>query len=101
MGEHSLWDGFQREVLVALGHTLLVPAGSRANDAARPGAASTVEVAGTGDSAQPPLLRALVRAGGGDLARLGALPALDTLRTPAAKRALWPRLRRLRRLPTS
>ena len=47
----------------------------------------------------PAVLDLRTAAAGGDLARLVDLPALDTLRTPAAKRALWPRLRRLRRLP--
>lgn len=73
------WDAFQREVLGALGHTLLVPA----------------EAAGDGGP-QSALLHALARAGAVDVARLANLPPLGELRTPAAKRALWPRLRRLR-----
>jgi hypothetical protein len=76
------WDGFQREVLAALGHQLYAVA-----DAAP--AAPSVQDA-------PPLLRALARAVGSDVATLPALPPLDQLRTPAAKRALWPRLRALR-----
>lgn len=87
------WDAFQREVLVALGHTLLVPA------ATHPGAASEGlnprGLAADGDP-QPALLRALARAAGVDVAHLANLPPLGELRTPAAKRALWPRLRRFR-----
>jgi hypothetical protein len=84
-----VWDPFQREVLAALGHELLVPAGAQP-DATRAGPAAAT-------AAMPPLLRALTRAAGGDPARLPPLPPLDQLRSPAAKRALWPRLRALRR----
>jgi hypothetical protein len=85
------WDPFQREVLAELGHRLYrfrggewraVPA---AEEAARPAA-----VPAGGDR----LWRALVRAAGTD-----ALPQLELealRRDPAAKRALWPRLRALR-----
>lgn len=86
------WDAFQREVLIALGHTLLVPA-TNAGDASE---ASNPRSHGTGGDPQPALLRALARAAGVDLAQLANLPPLGELRTPAAKRALWPRLRRLR-----
>jgi hypothetical protein len=83
-----MWDPFQREVLAALGHALLVPVAARAGGLSQDGAA---------DADLPPLLRALARAAGGDPARLPPLPPLAELRSPAAKRALWPRLRALRR----
>ena len=83
-------DGFQREMLAALGHELLVLAEDPAG--------LTTESAQASDMAgMPPLQQALLRAAGGDASRLAGLPPLDTLRTPAAKRALWPRLRALRR----
>jgi hypothetical protein len=82
-----MWDPFQREVLAALGHELLVPVAAQA--AAMPDVAHDADL--------PPLLRALARAAGGDPARLPPLPPLAELRSPAAKRALWPRLRALRR----
>lgn len=83
------WDPFQREALAELGHRLYR---MRADEP--PVANATV----VGDTHAPPsvdpLWRALVRAAGTD-----ALPQveLDGLRRdPAAKRALWPRLRALR-----
>ena len=81
------WDPFQREALVELGHRLYRVRGDEASASLGPPgsvAAATVD----------PLWRALVRAAGTD-----ALPRLElaALRTdPAAKRALWPRLRELR-----
>jgi len=76
-----MWDEVQREILAALGHEPLVLA----------------------PLPQDALLQALLRAaerdaGSADLpAVLRALPATATLRgNAAAKRALWPRLRRLR-----
>lgn len=89
-----MWDGFQREMLAALGHEVLVLA------AASPGAlaesAQAIDMAG-----MPPLRQALLRAVGGDASRLAGLPPLERLRTPGAKRALWPQLRALRRMPRS
>ena len=84
-----MWDAFQREVLAALGHEVLALA---AADAAGTTTAPAIDATG-----MPPLQRALLRAVGGDAARLAGLPPLAQLRTPAAKRALWPRLRALRR----
>jgi hypothetical protein len=79
-----MWTAFQREVLNALGHEPLVLAPPTIAD--------------------DPLVHALLRAAArdeqaDDLAHiLHALPALESLRrNPAAKRALWPQLRRLRR----
>ena len=85
-----MWDAFQREMLAALGHEVLALA--PVGDAAP----AQAEAAG-----MPPLQQALLRAVGGDATRLAGLPPLALLRTPAAKRALWPRLRALRRTPRS
>ena len=114
-----MWDAFQREMLSALGHEVVVLA--TAKDAgsieATPAKAAPVRVPFDATGMPPlqqalvravggdptrlaglaPLQQALLRAVGGDPARLAGLPSLDQLRTPAAKRALWPRLRALRR----
>lgn len=81
------WDPWQREVLEAMGHRVYVCA-------PRPGDIVPDD----------PLAHALLRAAGrsadddGAAALLRGLPPLATLRTdPAAKRALWPKLRALRR----
>lgn len=81
------WDPWQRDVLEALGHRVYARA-------PRPG-----EVV-----PDDPLAHALLRAAGrapGDAdaaALLRGLPPLAVLRAdPAAKRALWPALRALRR----
>lgn len=80
----AMWDPFQREMLQALGHVPYV-----ALDPALP---------------DEPLLDALLRAvgrdrGAGDAAQLARdWPKPAVLRgDAAAKRALWPQLRRLRR----
>jgi hypothetical protein len=85
-----MWDGFQREMLAALGHTVFVPA------AAKPVEPMPVPMATATDATQPALLHALMRAAGVDAGRLGELPPLDQLHDAAAKRALWPRLRAMR-----
>jgi hypothetical protein len=79
-----MWDDVQREILAALGHAPLVLAPPELPD--------------------DPLLHALLRAAGCDAQSpevagvLRALPATASLRGhPAGKRALWPRLRSLRR----
>jgi hypothetical protein len=82
------WDPFQREVLGELGHRLYRLRGNevRAVPVATESPASAANV--------DPLWRALVRAAGTD-----ALPQIELAslrRDPAAKRALWPRLRTLR-----
>ena len=81
------WDPWQREVLEALGHQVY----SRATRPAE-------------QVPDDPLAHALLRAAGRTAtdadaaALLRSLPPLSTLRAdPAAKRALWPRLRALRR----
>jgi hypothetical protein len=95
------WDPFQREALAELGHRLYRLRGEEAP----PGLDPVEPVPPPARAARPampppsrvavdPLLRALMRAAGTD-----ALPGLDLdalRRDPAAKRALWPRLRTLR-----
>ncbi|GGK13230.1 hypothetical protein [Luteimonas terricola] len=80
------WDPWQREVLEAMGHRVYARA-PRPEDVV------------PDDPLAHALLRAAGRsAGSGDAAALlRGLPALAALRAdPAAKRALWPRLRALR-----
>ncbi|WP_132998998.1 hypothetical protein [Luteimonas arsenica] len=81
------WDAWQREVLEAMGHRVYARA-PRPEDIVP----------------DDPLAHALLRAAGrgpdsGDAAALlRGLPPLAALRAdPAAKRALWPKLRALRR----
>jgi hypothetical protein len=86
------FDPWQREVLEALGHVVyrMAPTESSAAEAQR---VSPIEDA---------LLRALLRAAARDVVTDDAVAVLHTaplasLRgNPAAKRALWPRLRALR-----
>jgi hypothetical protein len=88
------WDPWQREVLHALGHTVfrLAPAKSPAARAQKSA------------PAEDALLRALLRAAARDMeaddavALLHAWPLASLRGNPAAKRALWPRLRALRAL---
>ena len=96
-----MWDAFQREVLGAMGHTLLVPVASQTVEAVAP-ATSRMPVAGI--EARSALLRALALAAGiddtrRDIGQYIVLPPLAELRTPVAKRVLWPRLRALRKTP--
>jgi hypothetical protein len=71
----SPWDDFQRDALDALGHVVYV----------------------TREAPPPsPLLLALARAANVDVAALPPV-SIPQLRTPDAKRALWPRLRALRK----
>lgn len=79
-------DGFQREMLAALGHQVYVLSPAVApTPGTRPGA--------EGSS----LLEAIARAAGVAPGELPPLPPVEALRTPAGKRAAWPRLRALRR----
>lgn len=79
------WDAFQREVLDALGHSVYRLAD--AEPAAAPDAAALT-----------PLQRAVLRAAGRRDPDASLLAATQALRAnPTAKRALWPRLRALRR----
>ncbi len=102
------WTAQQREWLRALGHDVFVPvasaaAGARVEEArATPAAAAPATPATRGRApAAGALLRALARAAAREetdeeLRRV--LPDLATLHgNPAARRALWPQLRALRK----
>ncbi|BCT91834.1 hypothetical protein LYSHEL_08580 [Lysobacter helvus] len=82
------WDPFQREMLEALGHVVY---------AAQDRDALAAQAADAADAGAPPLLRALAHAAKSRVAQLPALPPIEHLHTPAAKRALWPTLRALRK----
>jgi hypothetical protein len=82
------WDPFQREMLEALGHVVY---------AAQDRDTLAAQAAEAADASAPPLLRAIARAANARVAQLPALPPIDQLRAPTAKRALWPRLRALRK----
>lgn len=96
------WSPQQQAMLSAMGYALYRQAGAPAPMAVAPAGAATV--AESMPAHAPPgagvdrLLQALARAARGhDLATL-ALPPIDQLRASgAAKRALWPILRALRR----
>ena len=95
------WSPQQREALEAMGLPVYRMANASAPaDAHAPMPAGTADVASTLD----PLILALLRAAGRgrDAAPLARdWPPPQTLRgDPQAKRALWPRLRALRRSPT-
>jgi hypothetical protein len=87
------WSPGQQAMLAAMGYVLYRQVGAEP-----PAAAVREPQAGVAAAAPPRLLQALVRAAGGrELAGL-ALPPLEQLRASgAAKRALWPALRALRR----
>ena len=67
------FDDFQRDVLDALGHVVYRT------------------------EAPPVLVQAIAHAANASVRQLPKLPSLEQLRTPAAKRALWPQLRALRK----
>ena len=84
-----------------MGHTLLVPVATPAAEALVPAPPLAPDA---GIEARSALLRALALAAGIDDARrdIGqyiVLPPMAELRTPVAKRGLWPRLRALRKTP--
>ena len=89
------WDPLQRGILEALGHVLYAFEGAEAS-----GQAAAMAVSNDGDEAT---LRALLRAAGrrhdDEAARARCLEWLRAggVRDAAARRALWPRLRALRR----
>lgn len=98
------WSPQQREALEAMGLPVYRMAGARAPAAVPTGAPAAMRgesIAAV--SVLDPLTLALLRAAGlgRDAAPLaGDWPAPQTLRRdPQAKRALWPRLRALRRSP--
>ena len=90
------WSAEQQRLLGELGHDLMVH-GTQwpvVAGAARVGAAPTVSVS---SRAHDKLVEALRRAAGGKDVT-GLVQDIETLRNqPALKRALWPRLRALRR----
>jgi hypothetical protein len=88
-----MWDAFQREMLEAMGHVVLVPR----PPVASPTPSMPSATAGLGEPVPRGLLQALARAARVAPDALPALPPLAQLRTPAGKRALWPQLRALRR----
>ena len=98
------WSGEQLRILRALGHEPFMPVGAAPVAAAfgreqsRPEAEPGPSVAaGSAVADTATLLAALARAAGGsDLSPL-ALDVARLRREPALKRALWPRLRALRR----
>lgn len=112
-----LWSAEQCAWLRALGHDVPVRVAEVQDEPAAVGSAAIEPAlrtaAGTGASrataahpaapavADSPLLRALARAAGRpvhDPDLLSALPGMESLRgNPAARRALWPLLRALRR----
>lgn len=84
------WDAFQREMLDALGHRVYRLAGAEQGG---PGSAVQADV-----GELTPLQRSVLRAAGLRDPDASLLAAARGLRAdPAAKRALWPRLRTLRR----
>lgn len=90
------WDALQHEVLDALGHTVYRLAGAEASPSSEALQIAPGAVAMT--SLQRAVLRAADRRDPSDSALQPLLAAAQTLRAdPAAKRALWPRLRALRR----
>lgn len=87
------WSPQQQAMLAAMGYTLYRPAAAPA-----PVLAEAAAVRGQPPEAYTRLLAALRRAAGGRELGDVALPPLDRLRADAAaKRALWPVLRALRR----
>lgn len=92
------WDGFQREVLAELGLRPYVLAGANAPEAV----VRAVEAGGSApanppEALSPKLVAALARAAGCAPAQVLALAAITSAPGDvAARRALWPRLRRLR-----
>ncbi len=112
----ATWSVEQRRCLAALGYTLVRSASADAHGQGEAAAAAIdgAAVVAPRSAAQAsviagaiaPLLHALIRAAGQDPARIDVeewtraqrIPSLAQLRSnPAAKRALWPQLRGLRR----
>jgi predicted component of type VI protein secretion system len=95
------WSGEQQRLLAAMGYVAYRRAGAAVQVPASvpvPPAGIATEVREDAIAADDPLWRALQRAAGGRDPRLSGMPPLAQLRAdPAAKRALWPQLRALRR----
>ncbi|MBS0214238.1 MAG: hypothetical protein JSR63_00760 [Proteobacteria bacterium] len=94
------WDAFQREALVELGIELYALGGGDDVVVASP-VASAPAVSRTRAETGDVLLRHLLKAAGGEAHEQDVLALAEPLSglrgNPAAKRALWPLLRRLRR----
>jgi hypothetical protein len=90
------WDGFQREVLAELGLRAYTLAGHEAPATRATAAVDAAQAAAPG-ALPPALVAALARAAGCAPAQVLVLAGIDAApRDAAARRALWPRLRRLR-----
>lgn len=95
------WDGFQREVLAELGLRAYTLAATEAPDAGHAAASPSARIdaapATPADGMPPRLLAALARAACCAPAQVVQLAGIEAApRDAAARRALWPRLRRLR-----
>lgn len=94
------WDPFQREVLAELGHVVYRQAGGAIEaDAEAPRAeAAHADAAGIDGSMLARVARAAGMTAEALQACIGDIQAIGSLHgNPSAKRALWPRLRALRR----
>ncbi len=92
------WDPFQQDVLAELGHVLYRQAGAASPDQAVQVAPPSAAVEGIGD----PMLARVARAAGMSIEQMrdcvSDMQVIASLRgNPAAKRALWPRLRAWRK----
>ena len=88
------WDPFQQDVLAELGHVLYRHVGAVSADEAIHATPSPANV----ESVNDPMLARVARAAGMSIeeiqGRIGDMQLIASLRgNPAAKRALWPRLR--------
>lgn len=91
------WDGFQREVLAELGLRPYVLAHAAPATEVTRGAPHDVDLDAAVEHMSPKLIAALARAAGCTPAQVVALAGITSAPTnAAARRALWPRLRRLR-----
>jgi hypothetical protein len=89
-----MWDPFQQQVLAELGHVMYRQVGVVSAAETMHTARSPTNV----DSIDDPMLARVARAAGMTVAamqdRIGDMQVIAALRgNPAAKRALWPRLR--------
>lgn len=102
------WDPFQRDALDAMGYRLYAVQGAHAPSMGEadlrlaPAPDPAADTAAAYAAVDAPLLRALLRAAGrraddaAALAMCRDLLRVSALTDPAARRALWPRLRALR-----
>lgn len=94
------WDPFQREVLAELGHVVYRQAGVaiEADDEAPRAEAARADAAGIDGSMLARVARAAGMTAAALQACIGDIRVIRSLHgNPSAKRALWPRLRALRR----